>query len=222
MQNLIYIASIKITEQYDSVNGDFITATHLYSLTIILMILKKLNMGRFNWSPVSFINLYTSIPELKDEIKSALTLLPFIASTVGGMAQDLEDFISGIDEDFFDMYLQYALVKVSILDQDYLKAMTAIGEVLNTIDNDIDATLLELEAAHLYLIMILENMRSLPDTKYKPHSYEEYFALEEELLKKMMNFIEEKKDEEEIPVITRLVVSNYPNPFNPIMTIDFS
>jgi len=38
----------------------------------------------------------------------------------------------------------------------------------------------------------------------------------------MMNFIEEKKDEEEIPVIKRLVVSNYPNPFNPITTIAFS
>jgi hypothetical protein len=82
--------------------------------------------------------------------------------------------------------------------------------------------LLELEAAHLYLIMVLEGIKSLPVSKYQPQSYDDFFAIEGYLLRRIMSSIEDKNDDPLIPTIAEMTLSNFPNPFNPNTTISFS
>jgi hypothetical protein len=145
-----------------------------------------------------------------------------MANLVVDIAQDLEYFIAGLDEEVFEMYLMYALLKVDVLDQNYYDAIQKIEEILNTIDDEVDSLLLELEAAHLYLTMISNNVRSIPNTKYQPKSYDEFYLLEGDITRKIINIIEEQKEDHSIPIITNLTASNYPNPFNPETIISYT
>ena len=81
---------------------------------------------------------------------------------------------------------------------------------------------MELEAAYLYLISILENLRNIPDVTYKSRNFEEYLEIEKELLSRIHELSQAPPPEDpEIPVITKFAHRNYPNPFNPETTIAF-
>jgi hypothetical protein len=70
-----------------------------------------------------FIAHYYHLSELRDEVQSALTLMPFLDSAIGGDTQELVEFIEGLDAEVFDKYLKYALLKVDIMDEKYHEAM---------------------------------------------------------------------------------------------------
>jgi hypothetical protein len=174
---------------------------------------------------ILFISEYSAVPELKNELRATLTLLAYIASSIEGKTEELEVFIAELDEEVFDIYINYALVKLNILSHNYGAAMIKLNEMIDMLDgeeDDTDALLLELEAAHLYLTMILENVRFASNTKYQPKSYDEFYTLEDALLKKIMNITEDKEDDPSIPIITNFTASNYPNPFNPETIISYT
>jgi len=173
-----------------------------------------------------FISQFSNLLDVKDFIENAIMFLPYLAAVVDESTDDVDDILDDLDGDQYEQYTQYARVKMSVIEQNYHDAIQIIDDLLNNIvDNDLDIMLLELEAAHLYLIMVLENIRSLPpDTKYKPTNYEEYYAIEDEILQKILALTGGGSDDDEglLPKITELKVSNFPNPFNPETTIVFS
>jgi subtilisin family serine protease len=214
------LTSFSLSRNNNNVNPHVWDARELYEEAITRMYEAEYEDAYYGLK--NFIGNYSSLSELKEELQSALTLLPFLASAIGGKSQEIEEFINALDEEVFEFHMKYASLKVDILDEKYLDAMQKIDYLLENIDDDIDSMLLELEAAHLYLIMILENLRSVPDSKYTHRTFDEFQAFEYDLLRQMMSLIEDQNDDPLIHVITELSVSNYPNPFNPETVIAFS
>ncbi|MCL1826798.1 MAG: T9SS type A sorting domain-containing protein, partial [Candidatus Cloacimonetes bacterium] len=171
-----------------------------------------------------FIEENADVVSLNSEVLSALTLLPYLASAIEGRTEYLNEFIAGLEEEVFGIHLGYATLTSKVLDEDYVEAMQVINDLLEDIDDpdDIDSILLELEAAHLYLILVLENVRSIPSATYQPTTYEEFYAIQEDLERKIMRLNAKNDTEPPVPAVTKLTVSNYPNPFNPETVIAYA
>jgi len=112
------------------------------------------------------------------------------------------------------------ITKTYMQKEEYNTAINLLETVIADPANDIVLTDALIDEAYCYVKLIEEGSRALPEIcTVKPQNFDEFLQIVNELENSL--YETEEPIEEEI-VSVNVTLSNYPNPFNPTTTINFS
>jgi hypothetical protein len=153
--------------------------------------------------------------------KYALAWLPYLLKAFGGDKAALYTYLEEIeDEELLDTKVETKAV-MKMNDKEYEEAISLYEEIINDPPNDIKQLLAELDGAYCYYKLVESGARNLPiECKRRPNNFKQYSAIKDEIYDLILYGGSEEPDST-IPAIP-VLSANYPNPFNPTTTINFS
>jgi hypothetical protein len=163
-----------------------------------------------------------------EEAIAALALMPQINSGMGGNVDDLIAFIENIECEHLQNTKRETLALLSLYEENYHEAIDQFQVIVEENECEIERLIAELNQAYAYLKLYESDGRgSMPDAKRQPKSRNEFLSIEEEIMNRINNKIENDNENHEnnitaeVPEIFEFSVFNYPNPFNPETTIKY-
>ena len=159
------------------------------------------------------------------QAKRALSILPYVYKAMYGGIQGLYDYLDSIEA----AYLKSSIIEIkallNIYNKNFIKAISLYQEILADPPNDLAELLAELNAGYAYYKLVMDGgSRASLDIPSQPASFSEFLDLQNDIHNRILKLTidEEIEDNEPIVVYDYLLGNNYPNPFNPETTIEFS
>ena len=153
--------------------------------------------------------------------KFALSYLPNLQITIGSDINDILGFMNNLEiEDWLCEILEARGV-LYLFNGFYPEAIEDFEAYKDIKGDTVEALFAELNI--IYAQWLLSHGRAVKDIGSELSMSDiEYLSKRESLLSQIFNFDIDKKEEDDLPIITKLSAQNYPNPFNPETTISFA
>jgi uncharacterized protein YjgD (DUF1641 family) len=156
-------------------------------------------------------------------VPHSLSFLPFLCYIINN---DFDDVLEFLNENFDlenEKNANYVKGVIEILQNDFLSAIIIFESVIKDPPTDTMGLLAELNQAYCYYLLYFSNMRSLPSVAtHKPQNYSELKSIQKNIMNKLLNILDDEKEDGVILEVTKFTSINYPNPFNPETTIKFT
>ncbi|NQT65596.1 MAG: T9SS type A sorting domain-containing protein [FCB group bacterium] len=181
-----------------------------------------MNAGNYVAARSTFEQLITDYPESL-EAAASLQKIYFIENYTDQNYDDLLLYVESIptvEGSTMHRVKRDLITKTYMQKEEYNIAINLLETVISDPANEIELTDALIDEAYCYVKLIEEGSRALPEIcTFKPQNFDEFLQIVSGLENKLYE-TEEPIEEEIIPV--NVTLSNYPNPFNPTTTINFS
>jgi len=159
-----------------------------------------------------------------DQARQAMAYLPMLTNAVEGCVEELIIFLSEIDHE--DLIHSAMLTKAltRMFNRDFYDAIHDFETVINEYPCEIVQAISIIDQAYSYYRLYESGARNLPAvSRNKPKTREEYLEIREEIMAQLLKgVIKEPEPTETVPEVFVFSTRNFPNPFNPETTIQFS
>jgi len=183
---------------------------------------EDMNVGNYAAARSTFEQLIIDYPE-SVEAAASLQKIYFIENYTDQDYDDLLLYVESIpslEGSTMHRVKRDLITKTYMQKEEYNTAINLLEPVIADPANDIVLTDALIDQAYCYVKLIEEGSRALPEIcTFKPQNFDEFLQIVSELENKLYE-TEEPIEEDIIPV--NVTLSNYPNPFNPTTTINFS
>ncbi len=183
---------------------------------------EDMNAGNYAAARSTFEQLITDYPESL-EAAASLQKIYFIENYTDQNYDDLLLYVESIptvEGSTMHRVKRDLITKTYMQKEEYNIAINLLETVISDPANEIELTDALIDEAYCYVKLIEEGSRALPEIcTFKPQNFDEFLQIVSGLENKLYE-TEEPIEEEIIPV--NVTLSNYPNPFNPTTTINFS
>ena len=164
------------------------------------------------------VNDYPETPTAK----KALSLLPFIEKALNNDPDELIAYIDQISSDYLSDEKIETKAFIKMTQKEYEDAISLYEEIIENPPSELKALLAELDEAYCYYKAATGGSKDLPIKSHrKPTSLKAYTTIRQEIYGKVHKNILEYNSND-LPEVDKVTCKNYPNPFNPTTTIDFS
>jgi len=171
-----------------------------------------------------FINIIYNFPGT-DIAMSSLGYLPFVAIESNEEISYMLDFLNTINHPVEFMFARKTtMANIKMSSSMYPEAIELLEEIIIHHPNAVERLMAELTQAYCFLRLVETGTRNVSNVaRRQPNTLEEYLELQQYIMDRIKNLTDDKPDELEIvPEEIMFSVNNFPNPFNPETTINFS
>jgi hypothetical protein len=162
-------------------------------------------------------------PETIEAIYS-VTILPHIQGGIDGDFMSLLPYLEQIGHDNLTDIVVETIARITMFSHDYYPAVYLFDDIINTSDDDISQLLAELDLYYCLWQLYESGSRSVPNvSRVHPQSFVEYHEIRQNILNRL-NEVKTKETNDVLPVTDGISITstNFPNPFNPETTIQFT
>jgi len=171
---------------------------------------------------IGFQNLIALYPN-EYQAKQALAMLPYIYASLHINKTALFAYLDQLDDDSLQNSIIEIKAILNIYDKQYIEAISLYQEILADPPDDLSMLLAELNAGYAYYKHIMEHgVGSRTTLTNMPSTMTELLDFQEDIHKRILNLENGDDKGETLPTIANSLGRNYPNPFNPSTTINFS
>jgi len=156
------------------------------------------------------------------EAKNALAMLPYLCKASAGSQEELVQYIEELQSDDLEEKVDETKAIIAMFNADYVEAISLFEEIISDPPGEYEQLMAELNEAYCYFKLVNSGYRdTLPESHHKPENSFELAEIRNEIRRKIL-FGNYAENEMTVPELQIIECSNYPNPFNPSTTIEFS
>jgi len=160
-----------------------------------------------------------------EQAKNSMTYLPFLASELKIDVDAVIEYLLAIDHENLILTRDTVIANANKFISRYNEAIDLFEKlIIAQEDNQIEVWMLELSQAFCYMRLQESGSRVTTDaSRRRPRDIDEFIALQQEIEDKIHSLLRERPEENKIiPENFEFAVTNFPNPFNPYTTIQFT
>ena len=154
--------------------------------------------------------------------KKALILLPYIYKTSNGSFEALQIYIDQIQNDNLDYEKLQAEITIKISEKQFMEAISKLEIIINNPPDDTKRLLAEIDEAYCYYMKVTEGIKAEPEhCTFKPNNFAEFAAIRDMNYDLLLNNSDPNAQNSSV-VTAVMSCSNYPNPFNNQVSINYT